>query len=191
MGLLWIYQSQNFQPKMRSYWRAHPCVVNLLSRPPMTRILMCDRLEFDCKRLLPFLYAYIVPNHHALERRGFLVDLVNVIVLCWSPEQVLFVPNIAWVILPGQASALQASVSLVAPSHSLPPWAGAGLVQVRVLSLIPPPHSLLQFPNKLHSENPPSTGMKRTYFKIPILCWDCKVKHFSLLDVLRYLWTRT
>ena len=45
---------------------------------------------------------------------------------------------------PGQGIVLHLSKSRLGPWHWLPPWAGAGLSQRRVLSLVPWPHVTLQ-----------------------------------------------
>ena len=52
--------------------------------------------------------------------------------------------------IPGQAAVLQLAVSDDEPSQSLPPPAGAGLVQVRVLDFAPVPHVFVQEEYSLH-----------------------------------------
>lgn len=60
--------------------------------------------------------------------------------------------------IPGHSPALHASVSSPAPSHSNPPLAGGGLVQVLIRFLIPPsPQVRLQEPQSLHSVQDPFT----------------------------------
>ena len=48
--------------------------------------------------------------------------------------------------LPGQCWVLQEAVSTEDPVHCFPPYAGLGLLQVRYLFLMPPPHDLLHVP---------------------------------------------
>ena len=57
---------------------------------------------------------------------------------------------------------LHDSLSLESPMHALPPLAGAGLEQVRVLGLVPPPHVWEQGPELDHWLQPPSTNKDGT-----------------------------
>ena len=58
---------------------------------------------------------------------------------------------------PGQGCSLQGLVSSLSPTHSAPPLAGAGLVQVLVLVCVPPAHSAEHSDQSLYALNPPST----------------------------------
>lgn len=62
----------------------------------------------------------------------------------------------------GQAAALHAWE--LSPAQSLPPFAGAGLLQVRVC--VPPPHSLSQVPQL---DQPPLTGVLQLFWLHA--CW--------------------
>ena len=62
--------------------------------------------------------------------------------------------------LPGQGWELHGWVSLSSPGHCAPPWAGGGLVQVRLLDCSPPPHGLLHSPQSPNPLQPPSTEKK-------------------------------
>ena len=49
---------------------------------------------------------------------------------------------------------------VVGPEHGLPPFAGGGLVHVRVWLLIPPPHDFEHDENGPQAENLPFTNEK-------------------------------
>ena len=69
----------------------------------------------------------------------------------------------------GHSFLLQGRVcSAIEPSesHSLPPFCGAGLLQVRVRVLIPLPHDTEQVPHFPHRDHLPSTNIRVT-FKVP------------------------
>ena len=66
-------------------------------------------------------------------------------------------------ILLGQVSGLQSRVSVPPPSHSAPPCAGAGFVQVLVLVRVPPPHLTEHSDHSSKSVHPPSTERKCLY----------------------------
>ena len=59
--------------------------------------------------------------------------------------------------LPGHSLTLQLLELMTGPLHSLPPWAGEGLVHDRVLDCVPSPQVLEQAPNDVHCVNPPLT----------------------------------
>lgn len=61
-----------------------------------------------------------------------------------------------------QALVLHASSSLLSPTQSMPPFAGGGLVQVRVRSLIPPPQVTLHSLQAPKSLQPPFIGTIQT-----------------------------
>ena len=91
------------------------------------------------------------------------VGLLHVRVLCWVPEpqdllQASGGPQSLQPPSTGQSLVLQAWFSEVAPAHSLPPWAGLGLLHVRVLCCVPVPQDLLQAFGGPQSLQPPSTG---------------------------------
>jgi len=60
----------------------------------------------------------------------------------------------------GQACVLHVVVSEVVPLHALPPYWGAGLVQLLVLVDDPVPQVKLHEPQLPHADRPPSTKTK-------------------------------
>lgn len=59
-----------------------------------------------------------------------------------------------------QTCVLQSWVFVVAPTHSAPPYCGAGFVHVLSLSCVPPPHVTVHVPQEPQLLNPPSTVRK-------------------------------
>ena len=55
------------------------------------------------------------------------------------------------------------------PTHNLPPWAGAGLVQVLALDWLPIPHVTEHFPQSLNLLHAPLTNIESDdYTVIPV-----------------------
>lgn len=67
--------------------------------------------------------------------------------------------------LQGQGAAPHCWLSVAGPEHGNPPLDGGGLVQVRVLVWVPPPHVTVQEPQALQSDQPPSTEIGRLWTK--------------------------
>jgi len=59
---------------------------------------------------------------------------------------------------PGHGFVLHFRVSFASPAQFFPPWAGFGLVQVRVLLCDPPPQALSHFGHAEYALHPPSTN---------------------------------
>ena len=49
-------------------------------------------------------------------------------------------------LVPGQLVVPQGRLSILLPEHDFPPWAGAGLLQERLLVCRPPPHGFEHTP---------------------------------------------
>ena len=77
---------------------------------------------------------------------------------------------------------LQCSVCEPFPTHSVPPWAGAGFVHVRARVLTPPPQVFVQACQWLHSLQTPSTGAKRKTFLLDNFRTQCHVCWCSLIE---------
>lgn len=72
-----------------------------------------------------------------------------------------------------QTCVLQSWVFVVAPTHSAPPYCGAGFVHVLCLSCVPPPHVTVHVPQEPQLLNPPSTVRKREPHYIMDVGWRC------------------
>ena len=56
-----------------------------------------------------------------------------------------------------QTCVLQSWFSDVFPTQGAPPYSGAGLVQLRVRTCVPPPHDTVHVPQDPQVDKPPST----------------------------------
>lgn len=72
-----------------------------------------------------------------------------------------------------QTCVLQSWVFVVAPTHSAPPYCGAGFVHVLSLSCVPPPHVTVHVPQEPQLLNPPSTVRKCEHHYIMDVGWRC------------------
>lgn len=72
-----------------------------------------------------------------------------------------------------QTCVLQSWVFVVAPTHSAPPYCGAGFVHVLSLSCVPPPHVTVHVPQEPQLLNPPSTVRKCGQYNIMGVGWRC------------------
>ena len=73
-------------------------------------------------------------------------------------------------LLPGQGIIWHATMSIAEPAQEEPPWAGAGLVQVRLLCFSPGPQVLEHSPYAPHSAQFPFTKIEITQDRNAIFC---------------------
>ena len=94
---------------------------------------------------------------------------------------------------PVQGFVLQLCPAIGSPTHFLPPLLGEGLLQLRVLICIPPPHVFVQVPYPLHLPQLPFTGTEiflmftRQYIVIHSLLWNTAL---NLLFTHLYHWKK-